>query len=123
MIAGGIAAHALADGGHDTRSLVAQHERQGIGDRAVGRRQVAVAHAACGEPNHDLATARRQHLDLLDRDGRAQFARHDGFRSLIHCAAAPARQSDGDWPVQRRNARVKLLPEEKPSKTVISLTL
>ena len=28
----------------------------------------------------------------------------------------PARQSDGDWPVQRRNARVKELPAENPSK-------
>jgi len=32
---------------------------------------------------------------------------------LTHGTAAPARQFDGDWPVQRRNARVKLLPEEK----------
>src|SRR5882757_9834006 len=29
---------------------------------------------------------------------------------------APARQSEGDWPVQRRNARVKQLPAENPNK-------
>jgi hypothetical protein len=42
---------------------------------------------------------------------------------LTHGTGAPARQFDGDWPVQRRNARVKLLPEENPSKYVISLRL
>ena len=36
---------------------------------------------------------------------------------------APARQSVGDCPVQRRNARVKQLPAENPSKYVTSLTL
>jgi hypothetical protein len=67
--------------------------------------------------------ARRLHLDLLDRYGQAERARDDGSRSLTHGAGAPARQFDGDRPVQRRNARVKLLPEENPSKYVISLTL
>jgi hypothetical protein len=82
-----------------------------------------VANAARGKPDHDLAVARRLHLDLLDRYGQAEFARDDGSRSLTHGAAATARQFDGDWPVQRRNARVKLLPEGNPSKYWISLML
>jgi hypothetical protein len=80
-----------------------------------------VANAARGKPDHDLAMARRLHLDLLDRYGQAEFPRDDGSRWLTHGAAAPARQFDGDWPVQRRNARVKLLPEENPSSDGISL--
>lgn len=35
----------------------------------------------------------------------------------------PARHSVGDKPVQRLNARLKLLLQENPSKCVISLTL
>ncbi len=116
MIADRKAADAVADRGHDAGSLVAEYQRQRIGDRAVGRRQVAVANAASGEANHDFAVARRLHLDLLDRHGPAELARDDGFGPLIHGAAALARQSVGDRPVQRRKARVKLLPDEKPSK-------
>lgn len=40
-----------------------------------------------------------------------------------YCEAVFSRQTDGDKPVQRRNARVKLLLQEKPSRYVISLTL
>ena len=35
----------------------------------------------------------------------------------------PARHSDGDKPVQRLNARVKLVLQENPSRCVTSLTL
>jgi hypothetical protein len=79
-----------------------------------------VANAARGKPDHDLAVARRVHRDPLDRYGQAEFPRDDGFRSLTHSAAAPVRQYDGGWPLQRRIARVKLLAEESPSKYVSS---
>jgi hypothetical protein len=82
-----------------------------------------MANAARGNPDHDLAVARRLHFDLLDRYRQAEFPRDDRSRSLTHGAAASARQFDGDEPVQRRNARAKLLPEENPSKYVTSLTL
>ena len=82
-----------------------------------------MTNAARGKPDHDLAVARGLHIDLLDRYGQAEFPRDDGLRSLTHGVAALARQFDGAWPVQRRKARVKLLPEENPSKYVISLTL
>lgn len=75
-----------------------------------------MANPASGQADHDLAVTRRLNLDAFDDDGLAEFARDDGFGRLTHGAAVPARHPDGDWPVQRRNARVKLLPDEKPSR-------
>jgi len=79
-----------------------------------------VANAARGNPDHDLAVARRLHRNPLDRYGQAEFPRDDCFRSLTHGTAAPVRQCDGDRPLQRRIARAKLLAEENPSKYVSS---
>lgn len=72
-----VARDAGAAGNDHARALVTQHQRQRIGNRAVGRRQIAVAHAAGRHPNGHLVMTRLLHFDGFDHHGCAQLARHD----------------------------------------------
>ena len=84
MIADGVIVNAVADGHDDARALVTQDQRQRILNRAVGRRQIAVANAAGRHAHHHLAVPRLGNFDLFDQDGLADFARQNCFRQLSH---------------------------------------
>src|SRR5262249_12179675 len=77
------AGHARADRLDDARTLVAQDDRDGIGDRAVDDALVRVAQAGGTDRHPHLARAWITDGDVLDRDaaGRAveDDALHDAF--------------------------------------------
>ncbi len=84
MIADGEIVHAVADRRDDACAFVSQHQGQGIGNRAVGGRQIAVTNAAGSQAHGHLAMARRRHFDLFHDHGFAEFAHHYRFRQLSH---------------------------------------
>ena len=55
-------------------------------------------------------------MDAGAMDGGAMDGGAPEFTAALVPGITPARQSDGDWPVHRRNARVNELPAENPSK-------
>ncbi len=65
MIAGPHVADAGPDRLHHARALVAEHDGNGEGDRAVDHRQVAVAEPGCGDRHQHLAGARVAHLKVV----------------------------------------------------------
>jgi len=84
MIADGKIVDAVADGDHHPSAFVAKHQRQRIGNRAVGGRQVAVTDAAGGDAHRHLAVLWIRHFDRFHHDGLADFARQNCFRRLSH---------------------------------------
>jgi hypothetical protein len=69
----GQAGYARAGGGHDARPFVPHDQRNGRLPFAPADMQVGVADAGRGDPDPDLARARRGQLDVghLDRGVRA----------------------------------------------------
>lgn len=66
MITGPYVADAGADGLHHARALVAEHDGDGEGDRAVDHRQIAVAEPGGGHRDEHLAGARFAYLQVVD---------------------------------------------------------
>jgi hypothetical protein len=82
------AGHSLADGGHPSHRLMARHDRQTPGRQiARGQLEVGPTHRACGQPQQQLARARRR-LISLDQPKRTfghrrrslEFERSHGVR-------------------------------------------
>jgi hypothetical protein len=77
---------AVADGDDPAGTLVAEHGRDGLRQRAAGQRQVGVADAGGGQPDPDLAGAGVGQLDLLDGERRAEVAQDRGRHHRAHGA-------------------------------------
>ena len=90
MIPDRVAADSLADGGYHPRPFVSEHQGQGIRNRSIGGRQVAVAHAARGQSYGDLTMTRGLDVDLFDDRRLADLARHHGFAAQAHARVSAA---------------------------------
>jgi hypothetical protein len=65
---------------------VAEHGRDGLGERAAGQRQVGATDAGGGQPDPDLAGTGVGQLDLLDRERAADAAQDRGLHDRAHGA-------------------------------------
>src|SRR5262249_44549889 len=83
-VAGGEVGDAFAGLADRAGGLVAEHEGRRQRDRAVGRREIAVADAAGADLDLHLAALRRLDLDRLDDDRLVQLAIQHGLRLPSH---------------------------------------
>ena len=108
-VAGGKAAHALAEGLDDARPLVPEHGRRVARRvRARGGVHVGVADAAGLQPDQHLAGPRLRQLDLGDVQRLAELLEHGG--ADLHGgnstrALLGAERVEGDRSARRRGAR------------------
>ena len=91
VVAGPHALDAGPDLGHDARRLVADHERQRLGQVAVDDVQVAVTDAAGRDPHEHLSGLRRRQLDVEDLDGATRLPQHGGLHPHPGEPTAPRR--------------------------------
>ena len=90
MIPDRVAADALADGGYHPRRFMSEDQGQGIRNRSIGGRQVAVAHPARGQAYGGLTVTRRLDVDLFNDRRLADLARHHGFAAQAHARVSAA---------------------------------
>ena len=96
MVAGPERRHLIADGFHDARPLVTEHDTAIEGETAVSvdHVQVAVADAGGHGADKDLATERLVDVDGLDAHRRMRGAAH-GSLDLHGNASLPGQGSAG----------------------------
>jgi len=96
---------ARADGLDDARALVAEDDRQGIGERPLDHLEVGVAEPARVDADQDVRRLERSQLDRLDHERSADVV--EDRRVDSHGATPPAR-SAGDAS-RRRGAQKPVL--------------